>query len=499
MKPRVIVVALLVVFAVVLCSTVATAATKPAASGQSSGRYLIVFKTDTLPSDAAKRIVASGGKVVRAFEQIGVVSAIGNATFASKIAKDAKVLSVGPEHMFAAPDVKSVELTDAAAVPDAGPVPGVDTYYYSYQWDIRRVGAPAVWAQLPLSVTTPRVAVLDVGVMVDLGGVLPNHPDLVGQVDTSVATSYCPTFDGYPRYDTLIDFDAYPSWTPGVDPCTSAASMYVAHGTHVAGTIAAKFGGGRVVGVAPDAKIGVYKVFDRYRYTDPNEGVIDDVGAFDGPIFDAIIDATLNGYRVISMSLGSYGVRNNKDYNASWLAWDRVAKWANRNGALILASAGNTSISLNGTLFHMPSDLPTVMSTSATGTSQLEICAGPAYCAAPGSDYLASYSSYGAAVDIAAPGGDCYPYGSCYSYPQYWILNAGILESGANIGKAGYYFMQGTSMATPHVSAVAAWVFVMHPDWTPGDVRSWLKTTAEVIGSRQQFGHGMVNADAATQ
>jgi hypothetical protein len=54
-------------------------------------------------------------------------------------------------------------------------------------------------------------------------------------------------------------------------------------------------------------------------------------------------------------------------------------------------------------------------------------------------------------------------------------------------------------MATPHVSAVAAWVFAMHPDWTPGDVRSWLKTTAEVIGSRQQFGHGMVNADAATQ
>jgi hypothetical protein len=54
-------------------------------------------------------------------------------------------------------------------------------------------------------------------------------------------------------------------------------------------------------------------------------------------------------------------------------------------------------------------------------------------------------------------------------------------------------------MATPHVSAVAAWVFAMHPDWTSGDVGSWLKTTAETIGWRQYFGSGMVNADAAAQ
>jgi subtilisin family serine protease len=223
------------------------------------------------------------------------------------------------------------------------------------------------------------------------------------------------------------------------------------------------------------------------------------LGAFDTAIFDAIIDATLHSYRVISLSLGTYGLRNDKDYNASWLAWDRVAKWANRNGALIVASSGNSAVNLNGTLFHMPSDLPTVMSTSATASSFL---LGPPYDAAPGSDYLASYSNYGAAVDIAAPGGDCYPYVDplyCTSYVQYWILNAGIRESGPTSGQAAYYFMQGTSMATPHVSAVAAWLFAMHPDWTPGDVRSWLKTTAEVIGSRQQFGHGMVNADAATQ
>ena len=490
MKPRVGVVVLLAALAVVLCSTAALAATNTAASAQPNGRYLVVFKSDTLPSDAAKRIVSSGGKVIRAFGQIGVVSAIGNATFAGKIAKDAKVLSVGPEHMFAAPDVKVVEDTETDAVPEAGPVPP-DNQRWFYQWDIRRVGAPAVWPRLPLSDVIPRVAVLDLGVM-------DTHPDLVGQVDYSVATSYCATGDGYPVYTTYIDFYTYPDWTPA-DGCTSlGANFYQAHGTHVAGTIAAKFGGGRAVGVAPDAKIGAYKVFDAYT----TDNVYLEVGAFDGAIFTAIVDATLRGYRVISMSLGSYGIRNNKDYNASWLAWDRVAKWANRNGALIVASAGNSAVNLNGTLFHMPSDLSTVMNTSATGASQLDqvpdsfSATGYVYDVAPGADYLASYSNYGAAVDIAAPGGDCPPTGTCFN--QYFIYNDGILE-GFTSGAAAYYWMAGTSMATPHVSAVAAWVFAMHPDWTPGDVRSWLKTTAEVIGSRQQFGSGMVNADAATQ
>jgi subtilisin family serine protease len=485
MKAGFRVVAIMAVLALVLSTTAATAAAKAPTPAQANGRYLVVFKTDTLPSDAAKRIAASGGKVIRTLEQIGVVAAVGNATFASKIAKDAKVLSVGPEHMFAAPDVKSVELTGDAAAPEAGPVAADNLYYY--QWDIRRVGAPAVWDRFPLPGATPRVAVLDVGVMDD-------HPDLVGQVDTSIATSYCATDSGYPVYDTYIDFYTYPDWTPG-DACTPIGiNFYQAHGTHVAGTIAANFGGGRVVGVAPDAKIGAYKVFDAYTTDNINLNV----GAFDGPIFTAIIDATLKGYRVISMSLGSYGVHNDKDYNASWLAWDRVAKWANRNGVLIVASAGNGAVSLNGTLFHIPSDLPTVMNTSATGAGFL---LGPPYEVAPGTDYLASYSNFGAAVDIAAPGGDCYPADPdyCTSYLQYWILNAGVLEGFHASPTAAYYFMQGTSMATPHVSAVAAWVFAMHPNWTPGDVRAWLKTTAEVIGSRQQFGHGLVNADAATQ
>ena len=458
----------------------------PATQTATNGRYLVVFKTDTLPTDAAQRIARNGGKVVLSFNEVGVTTVIGTADFASKMAKDTKVLAVGSEHVFKLPDYTVVEADDSnTAEIEAAPLSSDNLY--PYQWDMRRIGAPALWARLPVAATTPRVAVLDVGVM-------DNHSDLVGQVDNSVSTAYCTTNGGpnnsagYPKYSTLIDFDANPNWTPG-DGCTPATTTYETHGTHVAGTIAAKFGGGRVVGVAPDAKIGAYKVFDRYR-----SGGHEAVGAFDGPLFAAIIDATLSGYPVISMSLGSHVLRNDKGGNASWLAWNRVTKWADRHGALVIASSGNSAYDLNGTLAHVPSDLSTVMSTSATGSSNLVI-AGGGYQAAPGSDVLAFYSNYGSSVDIAAPGGDCGPLYPSTCPAQYLILNTYISATGA----PGYAWLAGTSMATPHVSAVAAYVRAIHPTWTPGDVRSWLKATAEPLGDRQSFGAGQLNANGAAQ
>jgi lantibiotic leader peptide-processing serine protease len=276
------------------------------------------------------------------------------------------------------------------------------------------------------------------------------------------------------------------------DGCTAAPTTYEAHGTHVAGTVAAKFGGGRVVGVAPDAKVGAYKVFDRYLYTNANNQVVEGLGAFDGPLFAAIIQATGAGYPVINMSLGSTLLRNDKGSNASWLAWNRVAQYANRNGALIVASAGNSTIDLNGAIAHVPGDIATIMNTSATGMSELTFSSGMFQPASGAHDVLAFYSNFGSPVDIAAPGGDCGP-DPALCPAQYFILNDYIFPTGA----AGYAFFAGTSMATPHVSATAAYVRALHPLWTPGAVRSWLKDTAEPIGDRQLFGAGLVDADAA--
>lgn len=458
---------------------------QPVVQAQSStDRYLVVFKAEKVPADLATRIAANGGTLIRAFNEIGVASVIGDEKFAARMGHDAQVSSVGAEHVFGLPETTAVELPSVAD-PMGAPT-AADVYYKTYQWDMRRIGAPDVWARLPVSAITPRVAVLDVGVM-------DNHPDLAGQVDTSISTGYCSTSGGpdntagYPIYTTMIDFDAHPSWSP-TDGCAAIGGTdYEWHGTHVAGTIAAKFGGGRAVGVAPDAKVGAYKVFDIYKYNGELY-----VGAFDAPIFTAIIDATNRGYGVISMSLGSTQMRNVKSDNASWLAWDRVAKWANRQGVVIVAAAGNAGLNLNGHTANIPSDLPTVISVSASAASLLAPDANGALSPA-GPDLLASYSNYGAAVNITAPGGDCPPAGACDSH--YWILNDGISASGG----VAYYLATGTSMATPHVSAVVAYVRAIHPDWGPGQVRAWLQSTAEAIGHRQAFGHGMLDANAAAR
>ncbi len=459
------------------------------ASSAIAGNYVVVYKAQQIPSGAAAKIAANGGRVVRSLDSVGVAIVSGDDAFAARAGKDASVQAIGPEHMYALPTVTKIELADQQGL---GTSPTSADVYYGYQWDIRRIGAPAAWTRYPLAqANAPTVAVLDVGVS-DV------HPDLAGKVILSKSTAYCTTAggpgstaEGFPSYAKLIDFDAHPIWTPD-DGCSAAPFVdYEFHGTHVAGTVAASFGGGKVVGVAPDAMIAAYKVFDLYKYSDA-KGTHYGIGAFDGPIFDAIIDVAKRGYPVINMSLGSADVRNNKDANASWLAWDRIAKFANRMGTLIVASAGNAQLNSNGTIFSIPSDLPTVVSVSATGSNNL-VLGSSGYDAAAGSDTLTSYSNYGSAIDIAAPGGDCGD-ADCV-LPQYFILNAGV--NGA--GMSTYYFAAGTSMAAPHVAAVAAEVLALHPDWTPGDVRSFLKSTAEAVGPRQFFGAGLVNDDDATK
>jgi subtilisin family serine protease len=478
-------------------------------AADAANRYLVVFKADALPEDADAHIVRAGGKTERAVPEIGTLVASGDLAFVDIMAKDSAVLAVGTERMLVLPPVlvqpvsdaeidpaddASTELDTAESAPTA-----VDNLYFS-QWDMRRIGAPAVWSRLPLAGGTPTVAVLDTGVA-------DNHPDLNGKVVLKIATSYCNAPGGpgnssvsYPKYSSYVDLVTHPDWTPA-DGCTSLGGFFTHdfHGTHVAGTIAAKFGGGRVVGVAPAAAIAAYKVFDLVRQTDPDTGLtVFGLGAFDGPLFSAIVDAANRGLPVISMSLGGLILKSDKDGNAEWHAWDRIAKYANRLGTLIVASAGNDAVNLNGPVAHIPSDLPTVISTSATVWSELQQIGGSKgpYEPAPGShDLLAFYSNFGAAVDISAPGGDCGPVTAPDCLIQYLILSTAITAGGG----LTYAFAAGTSMATPHVSAVAAMVRALHPDWNPGQVRAYLKSTAEDIGPRQQFGHGMVDADKAVR
>lgn len=221
------------------------------------------------------------------------------------------------------------------------------------------------------------------------------------------------------------------------------------HGTHVAGTIAAENDNKGVVGVAPDADIFTVRVFGE------NCGII-----FGSSLINAARECKDNGAKIISMSLGG-PVRN---FFEEW----GFNQLVNRDDMLIVAAAGNAG----DTSKSYPASYNTVMSVAAVDFSKEH----------------AVFSQRNNQVDIAAPGVDIlstFPLGGCE-----------ICQDNTD----GYGAISGTSMATPHVSGVAALLMSAFPDAPMDDIRDALEASAEDLGSAGRdnlYGHGFVQAKAA--
>lgn len=221
---------------------------------------------------------------------------------------------------------------------------------------------------------------------------------------------------------------------------TSVTDGY-GHGTHVAGTIAAATNNSTgVASMAPGVTIMPVKVLDSDGYgywSDFLEGV------------DWAVD---HGADIINMSLGSY-------LSAKQIAaWQPTFTRAWEAGTMVIAAAGNND---NNTLFY-PASFANVVSVSATTNN----------------DTKASFSSYGSAVDISAPGVSI---ASTYRDNTYWA-------------------MSGTSMATPHVAGLAALIRSIHPEFTISEVETAIKSTALDLGNAGRdnvFGYGRIRAPLA--
>ena len=209
------------------------------------------------------------------------------------------------------------------------------------------------------------------------------------------------------------------------------------HGTHVAGTIAALDNGIGVIGVAPEAHLYAVKVLN-------SRGI-----GFVSDIIEGLDWCIQNGMQVANMSLGGGGTTS---YHQAIIA-------AHGAGIIIVAAAGNDGVEDS---VNYPAKYPETIAVSATDSS----------------DALASFSSRGPEVDLAAPG---------VAIPSTW--NDGYYKDGS-----------GTSMATPHVAGTAALVLAAGRAATPEEVRSRLLATADdlgVDGFDNWYGYGLVDAEEA--
>ncbi|KOV28040.1 peptidase S8 [Streptomyces sp. XY431] len=413
--------------------------------------YLVI----SAPSDVAaakSAVTANGGTVFASYDAIGVVVAHSTSTgFAAAVRGVAGVQQVGATRTSDVP-------ADAynPALP-ANPAQSATTLTESNRWDMTQIKADQAWA-VSTGSSTVKVGVLDTGVD-------DQHQDLAPNFDSADSASCA-----YGKADTR----------------TGAWRDVDTHGTHVAGTIAAAKNGKGVIGVAPGVKIA------SVRIAEPTSTLF-----FAENTVCGFVWAGDHGFKVTNNSYYTdpwqFNCPDNLDQAAIIEGVRRAQAYAEGKGSLQVAAAGNSNYDLankttdsdspndstkvtrtiTNACIDIPTELPGVVTVSAmaSGTGK------------------ASYSNFGRGViDVAAPGGD------------------GATGVYSTLPGGKYGTKSGTSMASPHVTGVAALIASANPTFTPADIRARLATQANDVACPSDsrctgttannafFGEGQVDA-----
>lgn len=400
------------------------------------------------------------------------------------------------------------------------------------QWDMAMIGAgDDAWANA--TGAGVRIGVIDSGVDVD-------HPDIAPNLDLDASCSFISSDPAKVPADTRFDQEV----ADGDCSDKDAVVDLDGHGTHVASTIAAPVNGVGIAGVAPEATIVALKacVQSGYCFADAVAAALRHAG-------DIELD-------VVNLSLYAdpyhFYCKNESEQREILRELQQATRYAQQRGVLVVVAAGNdhwdlqhppatyagdpnhpsfgeaTERRIGNNCVVAPGELPGVLTVSSVG---------------PGG--LADYSTVGMSrVDVAAPGGD---YFQATGLVQDAIMAAATDETGdpaewnALIGPntfdgvfdplnpvfpaltvvddgAPYMLLNGTSMAAPHATGVAALIIENNPGWKPGAVKAAVQRTAVprpcpaagdvdfyddlpcdgTSGRTSYFGHGVVDALAAS-
>ena len=308
--------------------------------------------------------------------------------------------------------------------------------YYSYQWHFDNSENGGVHAESAWDTSTGSGATIAI---IDTGIAYENYRQWWTRFEQAPDLAGTCFVDGY----DFVNNDKHANDDEG-------------HGTHVAGTAAQKTNNNLgAAGLAHSSCLMPVKVLNRRgrgTYADIAEG---------------IRFAADNGAKVINLSLGGS--------SDAQVLQDAVA-YAYDAGVTIVAAAGNNNTS--SVLYPAAYDDYVI----AVGATRYD-------------ETLAYYSNHGPSIDLVAPGGDLTVDQNGDGYKD------GVLQQTFNRNPRdwGYWFYQGTSMASPHVAAAAAMV-ISNGVSGPEAVRSALQTTTEDLGSSGRddtYGWGLLNVAAA--
>lgn len=468
-----------------------------AASGAQVQRQLVLSAEGASLESAAAAIQKAGGQIAERNDAIGLFTVNGPADLAQRLEGSAAIEGTMPDQVIGqSPDLSAQERrkssddverarADRPAAkaktsnertpaqrgpkrPSAGTAHAPDTLR-DRQWALDMIDAEE--AHLTQTGKGVRVGIMDTGVD-------GSHPDIAPNFSHELSRNF--TTD-LPEIDGPCAEDPDGSCTDG--PAVDEGG----HGTHVASTVASPVNGIGVEGVAPDAEIVNLRVGQDSGYF------------FLQPTLDALAYAPQVGVDVVNMSYyidpwafncaanPADSPEEQAQQRLTIESMNRALAYANKNGVTLVAAMGNSNMDLgdprtDSTSPNLPEgaardrvidnsclDLPTeghgVISVSAVGPSGMK----------------SDYSNYGVEqTTVAAPGGFFrdFPGTAKTRQPGNMILAAipavvaresGVLdENGESTdpfivsectadGACAYYeHMQGTSMASPHATGVAA-------------------------------------------
>ena len=427
-----------------------------AATGLSQPRNLVVGYEPGSPEASSDEAVRESVRTMAAGDEQPL-------TFQRRLATGAVLLSVDQGAATSARPLDDLAARLAAeenvayAEPDvvAGPMADPDDPGYPLQWDLHEepagMNVPPAW-ELATGEGV-NVAVIDTGHV--------THSDLEAQVVDGYDFVSDPTRarDGDGRDSDYHD----PGDWSDANVCApdTPARTSTWHGTHVEGTVAAETGNGQ--GVASTA----------YGATVQPVRVLGLCGGDSSDIAEAIIWAAGGSVpdlpdnptpaQVVNLSLGGKSP-------CTTLYQDAI-DFAVEQGTTVVVAAGNSD---DDASLYAPANCEDVITVAASNR------AGD----------RAYFSNHGSAVEITAPGGG----GPNLDDNILSTYNTGAT---APAGES-YWYLQGTSQATPHVSALAALLLERAPSLSPAGVLDAITATARPIDScGADCGAGLADAGAA--